>query len=436
MGNIFDSLLSEDKIPCFYHVKNTHSAPKLEDVEAEVRKVLHHRGICDKVKPGQTVCIGAGSREVANIALIVKTVCEEMRALGANPFVIPAMGSHAGANAEGQKRILEDFGITEEYIGAPIRSSMETVQVGTTAEHQFPVRIDRYASEADWIIPIGRIKPHTDIRGPIQSGILKMIVIGLGKQFGADICHAMGFPNMSANITEIGLEAIRCTNILCGMASMENGYHETYRIVAIPPECILEEEKELLLDAKKQIFAIPYEKIDILVVDWIGKNISGAGMDPNVTGRSSLNGISKPFAERIVIRDLTEEAHHNATGMGNADITTRRFYEKIDMVQTYPNSLTSRDINGFRIPVVMENDELALRFAIHTTTQASAKEGYRIVWIRDTNHMQSFYVSPRLLEETRQNPDLQLDETPWQAEFDAEGYFSGWKPLENVPSSD
>lgn len=436
MGNIFDSLLSEDKIPCFYHVKNTHSAPKLEDVEAEVRKVLHQRGICDKVKPGQTVCIGAGSREVANIALIVKTVCEEMRALGAKPFVIPAMGSHAGANAEGQKRILEDFGITEEYIGAPIRSSMETVQVGTTAEHQFPVRIDRYASEADWIIPIGRIKPHTDIRGPIQSGILKMIVIGLGKQFGADICHAMGFPNMSANITEIGLEAIRCTNILCGMASMENGYHETYRIVAIPPECILEEEKELLLDAKKQIFAIPYEKIDILVVDWIGKNISGAGMDPNVTGRSSLNGISKPFAERIVIRDLTEEAHHNATGMGNADITTRRFYEKIDMVQTYPNSLTSRDINGFRIPVVMENDELALRFAIHTTTQASAKEGYRIVWIRDTNHMQSFYVSPRLLEETRQNPDLQLDETPWQAEFDAEGYFSGWKPLENVPSSD
>lgn len=430
MGNIFDSLLAQDKLPCFYHVKNTRSAPRLLDVEAEVRRALQACGSCDRVKPGQRVCIGVGSREISNIARIVKTVCEQLRELGARPFVIPAMGSHAGANAVGQKQILRDFGITEDYIGAPILSSMETVQVGVTPEHHFPVRIDRYASEADWIIPIGRIKPHTDIRGPIQSGILKMIVIGLGKQFGADICHAMGFSNMSANIVEIGQEAIRRTNILCGMAAMENGYHETYRVVAIPPEQILEEEKKLLLEAKKQIFKIPYEKIDILVVDWIGKNISGAGMDPNVTGRSSLNGISSPFAERIVIRDLTDEAHHNATGMGNADVTTRRFYEKIDMEQTYPNSLTSRDINGFRIPVVMENDDLALRFAIHTTTQANAESGYRIVWIRDTNHMQSFYISPRLLEETRKHPDLELDEVPYVVEFDSDGYFSGWKPAD------
>ena len=194
--SIFEALLQHDHVPNFYRVENTRSAPKLEDVAAETRRVMQESGTLEQLKPGQSVCIAAGSREIANIALIVRTVCEVVREHGAEPFIIPAMGSHAGAQAEGQKKILADFGITEEYTGAPIRSSMETVQVGVTKPHGFPARIDRYAAEADWIIPIGRIKPHTDIRGPIQSGILKMIVIGMGKQFGADICHAEGFPSM------------------------------------------------------------------------------------------------------------------------------------------------------------------------------------------------------------------------------------------------
>ena len=293
--SIFEALLQHDRVPNFYRVENTRSAPKLEDVAAETRRVMQESGTLEQLKPGQSVCIAAGSREIANIALIVRTVCEVVREHGAEPFIIPAMGSHAGAQAEGQKKILADFGITEEYTGAPIRSSMETVQVGVTKLHGFPARIDRYAAEADWIIPIGRIKPHTDIRGPIQSGILKMIVIGMGKQFGADICHAEGFPSMSQNIVEIGLEIIANTKILCGMASMENGYHETYRVVAVAPDKILETEKELLPDAAAQLFGIPYEKLDLLIVDWIGKNISGAGMDPNVTGRSPVLGISRPY---------------------------------------------------------------------------------------------------------------------------------------------
>ena len=267
--SIFEALLQHDRVPNFYRVENTRSAPKLEDVAAETRRVMQESGTLEQLKPGQSVCIAAGSREIANIALIVRTVCEVVREHGAEPFIIPAMGSHAGAQAEGQKKILADFGITEEYTGAPIRSSMETVQVGVTKPHGFPARIDRYAAEADWIIPIGRIKPHTDIRGPIQSGILKMIVIGMGKQFGADICHAEGFPSMSQNIVEIGLEIIANTNILCGMASMENGYHETYRVVAVAPDKILETEKELLPDAAAQLFGIPYEKLDLLIVDWI-----------------------------------------------------------------------------------------------------------------------------------------------------------------------
>lgn len=425
--SIFEALLQHDHVPNFYRVENTRSAPKLEDVAAETRRVMQESGTLEQLKPGQSVCIAAGSREIANIALIVRTVCEVVREHGAEPFIIPAMGSHAGAQAEGQKKILADFGITEEYTGAPIRSSMETVQVGVTKPHGFPARIDRYAAEAEWIIPIGRIKPHTDIRGPIQSGILKMIVIGMGKQFGADICHAEGFPSMSQNIVEIGLEIIANTNILCGMASMENGYHETYRVVAVAPDKILETEKELLPDAAAQLFGIPYEKLDLLIVDWIGKNISGAGMDPNVTGRSAQNGISRPFAERIVARDLTDEAHHNATGMGNADVTTRRLFDKIDMEQTYPNSLTSRDINGFRIPIVMENDNLAIRFALHTITGANAKSGYRAMWIRDTNHVQTFYVTERLLADTAAMPWLRTDGVALRPVFGADGYFTGWE---------
>lgn len=368
--SIFEALLQHDRVPNFYRVENTRSAPKLEDVAAETRRVMQESGTLEQLKPGQSVCIAAGSREIANIALIVRTVCEVVREHGAEPFIIPAMGSHAGAQAEGQKKILADFGITEEYTGAPIRSSMETVQVGVTKPHGFPARIDRYAAEADWIIPIGRIKPHTDIRGPIQSGILKMIVIGMGKQFGADICHAEGFPSMSQNIVEIGLEIIANTNILCGMASMENGYHETYRVVAVAPDKILETEKELLPDAAAQLFGIPYEKLDLLIVDWIGK---------------------------------------------------------IDMEQTYPNSLTSRDINGFRIPIVMENDNLAIRFALHTITGANAESGYRAMWIRDTNHVQTFYVTERLLADTAAMPWLRTDGVALRPVFGADGNFTGWE---------
>ena len=186
-------------------------------------------------------------------------------------------------------------------------------------------------------------------------------------------------------------------------------------------------EKELLPDAAAQLFGIPYEKLDLLIVDWIGKNISGAGMDPNVTGRSAQNGISRPFAERIVARDLTDEAHHNATGMGNADVTTRRLFDKIDMEQTYPNSLTSRDINGFRIPIVMENDNLAIRFALHTITGANAGSGYRAMWIRDTNHVQTFYVTERLLADTAAMPWLRTDGVALRPVFGADGYFTGWE---------
>lgn len=419
--SIFEALLQHDRVPNFYRVENTRSAPKLEDVAAETRRVMQESGTLEQLKPGQSVCIAAGSREIANIALIVRTVCEVVREHGAEPFIIPAMGSHAGAQAEGQKKILADFGITEEYTGAPIRSSMETVQVGVTKPHGFPARIDRYAAEADWIIPIGRIKPHTDIRGPIQSGILKMIVIGMGKQFGADICHAEGFPSMSQNIVEIGLEIIANTNILCGMASMENGYHETYRVVAVAPDKILETEKELLPDAAAQLFGIPYEKLDLLIVDWIGKNISGAGMDPNVTGRSPVLGISRPFFQRIAVFDLTDKSHGNFGGLGSADVTTQRLYRKIDFEQTYPNGITAAEPLAVRLPVIMPSDRTAMQFALRTATDCDWEKGPRIVWLKNTLSLSEFYISEALIPDAEALDNVTIVSEPMEVIFDEEG---------------
>lgn len=419
--SIFEALLQHDHVPNFYRVENTRSAPKLEDVAAETRRVMQESGTLEQLKPGQSVCIAAGSREIANIALIVRTVCEVVSEHGAEPFIIPAMGSHAGAQAEGQKKILADFGITEKYTGAPIRSSMETVQVGVTKPHGFPARIDRYAAEADWIIPIGRIKPHTDIRGPIQSGILKMIVIGMGKQFGADICHAEGFPSMSQNIVEIGLEIIANTNILCGMASMENGYHETYRVVAVAPDKILETEKELLPDAAAQLFGIPYEKLDLLIVDWIGKNISGAGMDPNVTGRSPVLGISRPFFQRIAVFDLTDKSHGNFGGLGSADVTTQRLYRKIDFEQTYPNGITAAEPLAVRLPAVMPSDRTAMQFALRTATDCDWEKGPRIVWLKNTLSLSEFYISEALIPDAEALDNVTIVSEPMEVIFDEEG---------------
>ena len=424
--NIFDQLLADNQIPKFVRVRHEMDHSHIDDIEGAVAQAMRREGTLDRIKPGDSVCITAGSRDVANIARIIRAICDQVKSVGAHPFIIPAMGSHAGAKAEGQRGIIEGYGVTEEAMGAPIRASMDT-EVIAHSKSGLEIHLDKFANAADFLIPVGRIKAHTDFRGEVESGICKMLVIGMGKQFGADICHAEGFPSMSQNIVEIGLEIIANTNILCGMASMENGYHETYRVVAVAPDKILETEKELLPDAAAQLFGIPYEKLDLLIVDWIGKNISGAGMDPNVTGRSAQNGISRPFAERIVARDLTDEAHHNATGMGNADVTTRRLFDKIDMEQTYPNSLTSRDINGFRIPIVMENDDLAIRFALHTITGANAASGYRAMWIRDTNHVQTFYVTERLLADTAAMPWLRTDGVALRPVFGADGYFTGWE---------
>jgi hypothetical protein len=335
------------------------------------------------------------------------------------------MGSHGGATAEGQREVLRGYGVTEEYAGAEIVSGMETVPIGRTPAG-LDVYMDRNALAADGIVVIARVKPHTDFSGTIESGIAKMLAIGLGKQHGANVCHKRGFPNMSKNVAEIAQVVIEKAPLRFAVGIIENGYHSIHRIAALNADEILKEEPALLLEAKSLILGIPFEKADILVVDEFGKDISGAGMDPNVTGRSSINGKSRPFLERIVIRDLTDKSHNNASGMGNGDVVTRRFYEKIDMSATYPNAVTSCDPNGFRIPVVMDSDLLALRFALHTTTESDALSGYRIVWIKNTASMKTFYVTKRLADEAAANPSLEVENRAAAAAFDGAGNFTGF----------
>lgn len=424
--NIFDQLLADNQIPKFVRVRHEMDHSHIDDIEGAVAQAMRREGTLDRIKPGDSVCITAGSRDVANIARIIRAICDQVKSVGAHPFIIPAMGSHAGAKAEGQRGIIEGYGVTEEAMGAPIRASMDT-EVIAHSKSGLEIHLDKFANAADFLIPVGRIKAHTDFRGEVESGICKMLVIGMGKQHGAYQCHKLGFKSMAANVKEFAGAIIEKKPNMFAIGLIENAYHQTCRIEAIPAGRILAEEPPLLEYAKSRMAKVPFDQADILFVDETGKDISGAGMDPNVTGRSAQNGISRPFAERIVARDLTDEAHHNATGMGNADVTTRRLFDKIDMEQTYPNSLTSRDINGFRIPIVMENDDLAIRFALHTITGANAESGYRAMWIRDTNHVQTFYVTERLLADTAAMPWLRTDGVALRPVFGADGYFTGWE---------
>lgn len=424
--NIFDQLLADNQIPKFVRVRHEMDHSHIDDIEGAVAQAMRREGTLDRIKPGDSVCITAGSRDVANIARIIRAICDQVKSVGAHPFIIPAMGSHAGAKAEGQRGIIEGYGVTEEAMGAPIRASMDT-EVIAHSKSGLEIHLDKFANAADFLIPVGRIKAHTDFRGEVESGICKMLVIGMGKQHGAYQCHKLGFKSMAANVKEFAGAIIEKKPNMFAIGLIENAYHQTCRIEAIPAGRILAEEPPLLEYAKSRMAKVPFDQADILFVDETGKDISGAGMDPNVTGRSAQNGISRPFAERIVARDLTDEAHHNATGMGNADVTTRRLFDKIDMEQTYPNSLTSRDINGFRIPIVMENDDLAIRFALHTITGANAASGYRAMWIRDTNHVQTFYVTERLLADTAAMPWLRTDGMALRPVFGADGYFTGWE---------
>ncbi len=424
--DIFDKLLEGVRIPAFapVHFEIEHGTIVREDIAELVEKEILQKGLLSAVKEGDTVAVTAGSRGITNYDQIVKCVVDVLKKAGAHPFIFPAMGSHGGAVAEGQRRILEGYGITEETMGVPIVSSMETVQIGETP-HGLPVHMDKNAAVADFIVPVGRVKPHTDFRGRHESGLYKMLAIGCGKQHGADICHSRGYGEFSRNIAEIAEVMLQKKKILFGMAIVEDAFHGTYSLTAVPPERFEEEDARLLVKAKELIPHIPFEKVNVLVLNRFGKNISGAGMDPNVTGRSGSLPVEKPFIDRIVVLDLTEESHNNFAGIGIADVITQRFYSKIDFKETYPNGITSRDLASLKIPTVMKGDRNAVRAALQTVSGKMPKEGWHVVWMQDTLGLENFLISESLVEEARLNPALSVGTERIVPEFDRDGNLQG-----------
>ena len=422
--SIFDQLLADNRIPRFVRVRHEMDRSHIEDIGAAVKEALKREGTLDQIRPGNTVCITAGSRDVANIDKIIRAICDEVKAVGGRPFIIPAMGSHAGAQAEGQRAIIEGYGVTEEAMGAPIRSSMETEILGYSKDG-LEIHIDKYANAADYLIPVGRVKAHTDFRGPVESGICKMLVIGMGKQHGAYQCHKLGFPNMAKNVMEFADVIIRKKPNMFAVGLVENAYHQTCRIEAVPAEKILEEEPLLLECAKKRMAKIPFGKADILFVDEIGKDISGSGMDPNITGRSPSLGISAPYFQRIAVFGLTEKSHGNFAGLGNADVSTERVYQQLDFEQTYPNGITSAEPVALKIPVIMPDDRTAMQFALRTATDCDWKKGPRIVWLKNTLSLSEFYISEALAEDAEALDNVEIVSGPLEVVFDEKGAVRG-----------
>jgi hypothetical protein len=392
----------------------------LKDIPGTIAKEFAKKEIAATIKPGMSIAIPAGSRGVANIAVIIKEIVENVKKLGGKPFIFPAMGSHGGATAEGQRELLAGYGITEKSMGVPVKSSMETVVIGRTVEGK-PVSIDKYASEADGILVVGRVKPHTAFRGKYESGLLKMMVIGIGKQKGAESCHDEGFGKMAHYVETFADVIMANTKVLFGVAIVENAFDNTCKIEAIPTGEIKAKEPDLLIEAKKLMPKIMVPKFDILVVDQIGKNFSGDGADPNISGTYCTPYASGgPEFQRYVILDLSEETHGNAIGLGLADFTTKRVYDKTDFDATYPNALTATVTIGVKVPMVLKSDREALKAAIFCCTGID-KTKPKIVRIRNTSHIEEIMISEALLEEASKHPDMKILEGPKELPFDKDG---------------
>lgn len=415
-------LVSDIRLPRMFKVRQKFSREHInkEEIPDIIFKLLSEEKFASRIKPGMSIAITAGSRGIANVALITKSIADFVKSRGASPFVVPAMGSHGGATAEGQREILTGYGITEEYIGCPIVSSMEVVKIGVNDEGG-DVFIDKHAAEAGGIIVSCRIKPHTSFRGPYESGIMKMMAIGLGKQHGAEVCHSQGYRNMAKNIPLFGRCILKNAPVLFAVPVIENAFDETHGIYAVAAEDVETEEPKLLKKAFSLMPRILVDSCDVLVVDQIGKNFSGTGMDPNVTGTFISPYVTGGIkSQRVVVLDLSEESHGNAIGIGCATVTTKRLSAKIDYSKMYPNVITSTTIEEARVPMTMESDEDAIRLAVKTCSEID-KANPRIVRIPNSLHIEHIMLSEAYLEEARANDRLEIESAPEYMKFNEEG---------------
>ncbi len=415
------------EFPKVVKVRQRFPRPRVGDVEAALREQVGRDEIASSIRPGMEIALTAGSCGIAEIDVILRSLVAILKEMGTKPFIVPAMGSHGGATAEGQVEILRSLGVTEEFCGAPVRSSMDVVEFGETARG-VPVYMDRLSHESDGVVVVNRIKAHTDFRGPVESGLLKMASIGLGKHKQVLALHGYGVQGIRDFMAEVGREIIDSGKVLFGVASVENAYDEPAYLEAIPPGDIPRREEELLAEYKKLMPEIPVGEIDVLWVDALGKNYSGTGMDTNVIGRFRIPGEEKPErpeVKYVVVGAVSEESHGNALGVGLADLTTRRLFEKLDYGAMNANVLTSTFLERAKIPMVVGNDREALSAAVRCNWGVPPGET-RFVRIPNTLHLEHLYVSENLVDEVMRNAGAEVVSGPEDLRFDADGNLQGF----------
>lgn len=407
----------EVRLPQMVRVAQRWSSPGRCDVEGQIHRQLDAPEIARRIPKGGRVAVAVGSRGIAEIDTIASAVVAAIKRHGGTPFIFPAMGSHGGATAEGQIEVLAALGVTEARVGAPIVSSMDVVELGRLRDGS-EVYWDRHAHAAAAVIVIGRIKPHTLFRGPFESGLIKMSVIGVGKQRGAMSIHATGPQDLGPRLAEAWEIIRRRTPIAFGVAVVEDAYDIPVEIAAVPADAVLDREPVLLTKARALMPSLPARDIDVLVVQEIGKNISGDGMDPNITGRYLSHVTGGPTIRRLAVLDLTEETHGNATGVGMADFISQRVVDKIDLEPTYMNGITAAITEGSRLPMIMLTDRDALWTAV-LTTQRPTSGDERIVYIRNTLALGEVAVSAALTLDLE--PHATVASQPFALEFTRDG---------------
>jgi hypothetical protein len=420
---ILQDLLKDIPLPKMAKVKQHFDETKIENLEQALKEKLQQDSIEQKVKPGMEIAIAVGSRGMDHLVEITAITVQFLKDLGATPFIVPSMGSHGGATAEGQREVLAHLGVTEESVKAEIRSSMEVIKLGILP-NGLPVYIDKYASQADGIVVINRIKPHTAFRGPVESGIMKMISIGLGKQKGAEATHQLGFKYMAENVPAMAKMMMEKTPILFGVATLENAFDKVARVEVLAAEEIEEKEPALQALAKQLLPKLFFEELDVLVIDEIGKNISGDGMDPNITGRyPTPYAKGGPDVNKMVVLDLTHQTEGNANGVGTADFTTQRLVDKMDREVTYANGLTSTVCAPTKIATTLPNDKEAMKAAIKTCNILDFTK-VKMVRIKNTLDIAEIQVSEALLEHIAQHPELEQISDFKDLSFDENGNLS------------
>lgn len=417
--SILQRLLRDVQLPELYEVKRKFIDDSISDIEAALVATLEASGIASALPRGGEVAVVVGSRGIAALPVMVRGVVDWLGARGTHPFILPGMGSHGGATAQGQVEVLANLGITENTAGCPIRSSMDVVEVGRLA-CGLPVFMDALAARAGGVFVINRIKPHTAFSGPHESGLVKMLTIGLGNQRGAEACHALGYGEFATIMPEMARLMIGGANILGGLGTVENAFEKPCLVEAVPRDRFLERDAALLLRAKQQMPSLPVKQLDVLLVRRMGKEISGGGVDPNITGRPVTPFKSVDLAVgKMGVLCLTPASKGNATGLGTADVITRRLFESIDFEATYANVVTSTLLKAAFIPAIMPTEELAVRCLVKTCN--AGDRAIRLAYIRDTLSMDRFLVSRAVAEELRSRSDCTVGDDPHSFVFGSNG---------------